>query len=418
MFTKFLSDFAGGLFADTGYLRDYQHASRLYVDSAYGMAPKAGWSYFIEIGLNPAMGQGRKGPFKAIDEEWYTKTKGKLGLVAKSADLPRFTVGHETLNQYNKKTVIQNKITYNPITITFHDDMGNMTTNLWKNYYQYYYADSRYPTKFSGGATGRNAIIPSAYSMDNRVYSGQGTSGRAWSYGLNNEQSYPFFSFIRIFLLNKQKYSSVTLINPIITEWSHSQLDNTSGNKMLENKMTVAYEAVYYDTFQNRITKKEPGFNKDLPYDNTKSPLRAGKGGGLSGLLSGSGDLLDSVADGIENGFSVGSLIGLAKQGKQLAQNYKDVKNAGLAGIRQEAYSIASSTLSDAASGRGAYADTNSNGRTNVLNTPINTTFNYQYTNITEGTPGYGTTVTKQMTYAQAFGDVVKSIGKPGVPLK
>jgi hypothetical protein len=418
MFTKFLSDFAGGLFADTGYLRDYQHASRLYVDSAYGMAPKAGWSYFIEIGLNPAMGQGKKGPFKAIDEEWYTKTKGKLGLVAKSADLPRFTVGHETLNQYNKKTVIQNKITYNPITITFHDDMGNMTTNLWKNYYQYYYADSRYPTKFSGGATGRNAIIPSAYAMDNRTYSGQGTSGRAWSYGLNNEQSYPFFSFIRIFLLNKQKHSSVTLINPIITEWSHSQLDNTSGNKMLENKMTVAYEAVYYDTFQNRITKNEPGFNKDLPYDNTKSPLRAGKGGGLSGLLSGSGDLLDSVADGIENGFSVGSLIGLAKQGKQLAQNYKDVKNAGLAGLKREAYSIASSTLSDAASGRGAYADINSNGRTNVLNTPINTTFNYQYTNVTEGTPGYGTTVTKQMTYAQAFGDVVKSIGKPGVPLK
>ena len=418
MFTKFLSDFAGGLFADTGYLRDYQHASRLYVDSAYGMAPKAGWSYFIEIGLNPAMGQGKKGPFKAIDEEWYTKTKGKLGLVAKSADLPRFTVGHETLNQYNKKTVIQNKITYNPITITFHDDMGNMTTNLWKNYYQYYYADSRYPTKFSGGATGRNAIIPSAYAMDNRTYGGQGTSGRAWSYGLNNEQSYPFFSFIRIFLLNKQKHSSVTLINPIITEWSHSQLDNTSGNKMLENKMTVAYEAVYYDTFQNRITKNEPGFNKDLPYDNTKSPLRAGKGGGLSGLLSGSGDLLDSVADGIENGFSVGSLIGLAKQGKQLAQNYKDVKNAGRAGLEREAYSIASSTLSDAASGRGAYADTNSNGRTNVLNTPINTTFNYQYTNVTEGTPGYGTTVTKQMTYAQAFGDVVKSIGKPGVPLK
>jgi hypothetical protein len=427
MFTKFLSDFAGGLFADTGYLRDYQHASRLYVDSAYGMAPKAGWSYFIEIGLNPAMGQGAKGPFKFINEEWYTKSKGKLGLVAKSADLPRFTIGHETINQYNKKTVIQNKITYNPITITFHDDMGNMTTNLWKNYYQYYYADSKYPTTFSGGATGRTAKIPSAYNMDaaHNYYAmhGSGSGGfpnsaKTFSYGLNNQQSVPFFSYITIFLLNKQKYSSVTLINPIITEWSHSQLDNTSPNKMLENKMTVAYEAVFYNTFQNRITKTEPGFNKDLPYDPTKSPLRAGKGGGLSGLLSGSGDLLDSVADGIENGFSVGDLIGIAKQSKQLAQNYKDVKNAGRAGLEREAYSIASSTLSDAASGRGAYADTNSDGRKNVLNTPINTTFSYQYTNVTEGTPGFGTTVTKQMTYAQAFGDVVKSIGKPGVSLK
>ena len=419
MFTQFLSDFAGGLFADTGYLRDYQHASRLYVDSAYGMAPKAGWSYFIEIGLNPAMGRGATGPFKFINEEWYTKSKGKLGLVAKSADLPRFTIGHETLNQYNKKTVIQNKITYNPITITFHDDMGNMTTNLWKNYYQYYYADSKYPTTFNGGATGRTAKIPSAFNMENSYGPGRPNSSRAWSYGLNNEQSVPFFSYITIFLLNKQKYSSVTLINPIITEWSHSQLDNTSPNKMLENKMTVAYEAVFYDTFQNRITKNEPGFNKDLPYDPTKSPLRAGKGSGLSGLLSGSGDLLGSVADGIENGFSVGDLIGIAKQSKQLAQNYKDVKNAGRAGLEREAYSIASSTLSDAASGRGAYADTNpdgtrnSNGRTNVLNTPINTTFSYTNVDLTTGQE-----TTKQMTYAQAFGDIVKSFGKPGVPLK
>ena len=414
MFTKFLSDFAGGLFADTGYLRDYQHASRLYVDSAYGMAPKAGWSYFIEIGLNPAMGQGAKGPFKFINEEWYTKSKGKLGLVAKSADLPRFTIGHETINQYNKKTVIQNKITYNPITITFHDDMGNMTTNLWKNYYQYYYADSKYPTTFNGGATGRTAKIPSAFNMDSGTYySGRPNSAKTWSYGLNNEQSVPFFSYITIFLLNKQKYSSVTLINPIITEWSHSQLDNTSANKMLENKMTVAYEAVFYDTFQNRITKNEPGFNKDLPYDPTKSPLRAGKGGGLSGLLSGSGDLLGSVADGIENGFSVGDLIGIAKQSKQLAQNYKDVKKAGRAGLEREAYSIASSTLSDAASGRGAFADRNSDGRTNVLNTPINTKFSYTSVSLVDGQ-----TTTKQMTYAQAFGDVVKSIGKPSVSLK
>ena len=410
MFTKFLSDFAGGLFADTGYLRDYQHASRLYVDSAYGMAPKAGWSYFIEIGLNPAMGQGAKGPFKFINEEWYTKSKGKLGLVAKSADLPRFTIGHETLNQYNKKTVIQNKITYNPITITFHDDMGNMTTNLWKNYYQYYYADSKYPTTFNGGATGRTARIPSAFNMDSGLYqSGRPNSNKAWSYGLNNEQTVPFFSYITIFLLNKQKYSSVTLI----TEWSHSQLDNTSPNKMLENKMTVAYEAVFYDTFQNRITKNEPGFNKDLPYDPTKSPLRAGKGGGLSGLLSGSGDLLGSVADGIENGFSVGDLIGIAKQSKQLAQNYKDVKKAGRAGLEREAYSIASSTLSDAASGRGAFADRNSDGRTNVLNTPINTKFSYTSVSLVDGQ-----TTTKEMTYAQAFGDVVKSIGRPSVSLK
>jgi hypothetical protein len=429
MFTQFLSDFAGGLFADSGYLRDYQHASRLYVDSSYGMAPKAGWSYFIEIGLNPDMSQGQKGPFKSLDEQWYAQTKGKLGLVAKSADLPRFTVGHETINQYNKKSVIQTKITYNPITITFHDDMGNMTTNLWKNYYQYYYSDSRYLTRFGGNARGRSVIIPSAFNMDSETLNGTGRSERTFNYGLNNEQTVPFFSFIRIFLLNKQKYSSVTLINPIITEWSHSQLDNTSGNKMLENKMTVAYEAVYYDTQQSRITKNEPGFNQDLPYDNTKSPLRAGKGGGISGLLSGSGDLLDNVADGIENGFTVGSIINLAKDTKNLYKNYQDVKKVGFGNsFKQEAYSIASSTLSDAAKGRGAFED--NNPARNLINTPLNSNFYITQTSVnlngqaaslngaTSITYNNDNTVTRQYTLTQAWNGLVSGVANKGVPLK
>lgn len=368
MFTNFLSDFAGGLFADSGYLRDYQHASRLYVDSAYGMAPKAGWSYFIEIGLNPAMSQGRSGPFKALDETWYKKTRGKLGLVAKTCDLPRFTIGHETLNQYNKKTVIQNKITYNPINITFHDDMNNMTTNLWKNYYQYYYSDSRYQTAISGGLTaGRTASLPEAYApYSNTVDSsgiGQGgalTPRRGYSYGLNNLQTVPFFSFIRIFLLNRRTYTSVTLINPMITEWSHSQLDNT-GTKMLENKMTIAYEAVYYDTTNNKVTKGQPGFN-EVHYDQTRSPLRAGKAGGLGGLLGGAGDLMGSIGDGLEDGFTVGSLIGIAKQSKDLVNNYKavrtDIKKNGGQALKRELYGIGASTFSDAARGTGAYEDT------------------------------------------------------------
>jgi hypothetical protein len=146
VFTQFLSGFADGIFGDKGYLKDYKHAARLYQDNYYGMAPKAGWSYFIELGLSPYLWD--KTTFQSIDNTWYNRSKGKLGLLAKSADQPRFSIATETLNQYNKKTVVQNKITYNPVSITFHDDMDNIITDLWKNYYQYYFADSRY-TGFS-----------------------------------------------------------------------------------------------------------------------------------------------------------------------------------------------------------------------------------------------------------------------------
>lgn len=364
VFSNFLSDIGGGLFADSGYLRDYQHAARLYVDSYYGMAPKAGWSYFIEFGLNPRLPY----MFKSLDVPWYEKTKGKIGLVAKSSDLPRFTVGHSTINSYNRKKIIQNKITYNPINITFHDDMDNMTTNLWKNYYQYYYADSRYErgTTFRGGLKAGRSIETSEAFNNTEL-----NMWRAYSFGLNNGQTEPFFKYIKIFLLNRRSYNSITLLNPLITEWGHSQLDN-SQTKMLENKMTVAYEAVYYDTAKKGVSKTEPGFNQ-LPYDNTKSPLRAGRGGGISGLIGGTGDLLGNVAEGLENGFTFGDVLQLAKDTQNLKKNYDDLKKAGGRAALAEAYSILGSVATDAARGRGAFEDTVNPVATKKLNTSFYT---------------------------------------------
>ena len=348
MFTNFLSSFAGGLFGDTGYLKDYKHASRLYVDNKYGMTPKAGWSYFIEIGLNPQLSDKTK--FKFVDQSWYNRSKGKLGLVAKSADLPRFTITHETLNQYNKKTNVQTKIVYNPISITFHDDMDNMITDLWKNYYQYYYADSLY-TGFSSQA-GATSIIPAAYQQGSQY------NNRAYAYGFNNSQSVPFFSYIKIFLLNRSTYSSVTLVNPIITEWNHGQLDQSNGTKLLESKMSVAYEAVYYDTKQNRVSKTQPGFNQ-IHYDNSPSPLSVlgGKTKGLGGLLSGSADVLGILG---QDSLSVGDIINVAIGTKNIIQGAKSLTKAG---IKQELTGIVSSAITSAA------APQISEG----LRTPINT---------------------------------------------
>ena len=330
-FTQFLSGFAGGLFGNDGYLRDYKHAARLYQDNYYGMAPKAGWTYFIEIGLNPKLHD--KTIFATLDDSWYQRSRGKLGLLAKSADLPRFSIATETLNQYNKKTVVQSKITYNPISITFHDDMDNIITDLWKNYYQYYYADSRYTGFNSLSKT--MAQTPEAYQHLSEY------QNRAYAYGLNNGQTEPFFSYIKIFLLNRRKYSSVTLVNPIITEWAHSQLDQTSGNRLLDAKMTVAYEAVYYDTKNSPVTKTEPGFNA-IHYDNAPSPLSAYGGGtkGLGGLLNGSADILGVFNK--EGPLSVGDILQVAVSTRNVVENAKKITEVGL---KQEVYSLVTSSL-------------------------------------------------------------------------
>ena len=73
----------------------------------------------------------------------------------KSVDAPKFEIETETLNQYNKPRIIPTKITYQPITITFHDDKSNYTTDFWRRIYQFYFlngqriSESQYNTRDS-----------------------------------------------------------------------------------------------------------------------------------------------------------------------------------------------------------------------------------------------------------------------------
>jgi len=340
---NFLSDFAGGLFGDTGYLKDYKHAARLYQDNYYGMSPKAGWSYFVEIGLNPALPD--KAQFPEVNADWYNRSKGKLGLLAKTVDLPRVSISNEVLNSYNKKTIVQNKVTYNPVSITFHDDMNNFISNLWSNYYQYYVADSRYTGTLSGSVYGRTLELPASYKP------GAEWSDRAFAYGLNNGQDLPFLSFVRIFLLNRKQYTSISLINPKIVDYQPAQLDQNNGNKLMDSKFTFAYETVHYNNnhLANKVTKTKPGFNQEH-YDNTPSPLSIyGKGKkGLLGMVEGSADIFETLSS---PELSVGDIIKVAVGTKNLVQNAKQITGKSAA---SELKSILVGTIAGAAVGKGA----------------------------------------------------------------
>jgi len=320
-FTQFLGDVAGGLFSDSGYLRDYQHAAQLYTSNYYGMAPKASWSYFVEFGMHEKFVKTKD--FPEIDKKWYGN-KENIGFLVKSADLPRFTIGHDTINQYNKKAIVQTKITYNPISITFHDDMNNLISRLWENYYRYYYSDSKTNEKHG------------------RWEAGSQYDAGAFQYGLNNGQSFPFFRYIKIFLFNRKKYNSITLINPMITEWNQGQLDN-SGSKFLEAKMTFAYEAVQYENNLKSLGKNSAGspLITDRYYDNTPSPLRSGRTQGLSGVINGAADVLDIFG---QEELSLGDII----RGASAANNvYNSMKKLNGEAVGRELFGIVTSSAID-----------------------------------------------------------------------
>lgn len=248
------------------HLRDYQHASKLYLSNYYELTPKPAWIYFVEININRDVRNSIYDKRFLLEfDKWYERYSGKVGLLAKNVDTPRFKIETEVLNQYNRKSVIQKKINYTPLSLTFHDDMANATTNLWKSYYQYYYGDS---VRSSGG----NVNSKKPIKFDDKKYS-PFISVDYDQYGLNNNQNVPFFSSIEIYQLYRKKYTSFKIVNPLISEWSHDALDQSAGNKLLSSKMTLEYETLIYDTSsENNVTKENPGFYNEH-YDQSDSPL-------------------------------------------------------------------------------------------------------------------------------------------------
>lgn len=386
---SFLQQVAGGILSPHGNLGDYQHASRLFVDNTFALAPKNSWIFYVSFDISQAAIQGSGGgaigpgqgggllglikeSIKSIDD-WQGRHQQELGMLVKSADLPKFTIETETMNQYNRKTIVQKKVTYNPITIGFHDDMSNVTHRLWTYYYNYYYADGKNPSaggaitpsmgamvgKALGGGLGRiagnvispisNLIVgntPAGY-MDNKYKENPGYQPGA--YGLNNAQTIPFFNSITLYQLNQQQFTSFTLINPIIKEWQHDKLDVSTGNKVAENKMIIEYETVLYGTGYV-TTGNPPGF-ATIHYDQSPSPLsvlgsvgNAVKGANASDLfgsltgLQGVGNPLGAGGIGLTAGallmnksvLSAGS-IAIAGLGKLFDRGKAGVNAAGIA---------------------------------------------------------------------------------------
>ena len=132
-----LGAFLGTPGAPSGaYLRDFTHASKTFVSDSYALAPKFKFLFHTYFNINPA----------ALDST-MTANFSNYGLLVKDIRLPSYRFATHTLNQYNRKRIVQTKINYDPVEITFHDDNSNVINKLWYAYYTYYYKDASKLTK-------------------------------------------------------------------------------------------------------------------------------------------------------------------------------------------------------------------------------------------------------------------------------
>lgn len=314
MADKALGQFISGLTNPKGNVADFRHASRLFVDDSFRLAPKSKFNFHVVFTIDTRA-------LKSLNFDY--RHRNEINMLVKKCDLPKFTISTETLNQYNRKKVVQNKIDYTPVNITFHDDRLGVTRQLWENYYAYYYAD---PTVAKQGAAyNRTAMAAGSYIRT--------------PYGLDNNSSIPFFNKITIYQMANKQWASYTLVNPMITAWNHDVLDYSS-SAPAEQSMTLAYESVSYDT--GFVAQgNPPGFAQDH-YDTVPSPITLAGGGtasvfGQAGVLAGAEAVFGRVADGTAFE-SPGNFLSTAIQA---INTYNNAKNLNSTSIRNEVYNVA-----------------------------------------------------------------------------
>jgi hypothetical protein len=303
------TNFLGQVFDSPTQLKDYAHASRLYVDDFYRLAPKQGFMYYVIFNIESNGNQ--------IVTEFKVKNGQDVGLLVKNIDLPKFKINTETVNQYNRKTQIQTKIDYQPVSIVFHDDHNNTTNSLWKAYFNYYFKD---------GQNVNGLTTPPSFG-DTKYKKSNNSIGETTSYGLNAGQTKPFFSSIEIYQLNRKQFTAYKLINPLISDWQHDKMDQTQ-SKLLENRMSVVYETVIYATGQVKIG--DPGGFAEIHYDTVPGPLSVfGSGNnslfGPGGVIPGIGEVLGGAGDASPFG-----LLKTARGATNLLGNLKNVSKSSI----------------------------------------------------------------------------------------
>jgi hypothetical protein len=338
---SFFRDFFSGFVARDN-LRDAQHAHKTFTANNYELAPRNKFLFHVYFTLNTEI-PGLRSVF-GQDEQ------STVGLLVKTIDLPSYAIDSDVYNQYNRKRIVQKRIEYNPVEMTFHDDASDLTRRLWYNYFSYYYRD---PSQ-GYGSTGAISEDPGFAYSERDIYSPErkandwGYYGEGFGPGGELVAKPAFFRDITIYGFNQHRFASYVLINPLITQWNHDRYDYSAGDGIMENRVQVTYESVKY--FSGLIGEDGnattvPGFGNPNHYDKVTSP-NARAGGNKT--IFGQGGLVDSglsVVDDLANG----DILGAVQTAGRARETFGDADIGNLA--KDEATAAAVSVATGVAAG-------------------------------------------------------------------
>ena len=306
---NFLKGFQDGLPG----MKDYQHASRLYLDDNFKLMPKQKFLFHVVFNTDETL----------FVDGFNANERYQLNMLVKACDLPKYNMSYEEKTQYNKKMYAGTRIAYEPVNITFHDDHADTVNAFWKKYYEYHIADS----------IGMNSDLTINNTKDD--YYNFGDARQTTKFGMDTprQRQKPYLKGIEIFVLHKKRFTSMTLVNPVIGSFSHDNLDQADGTGIMNNTMQILYETVIY---KSGIVNKNnvPGF-ATINYDNSPSPLTI-LGGGTNSIFGPGGvvDGIGSVIRNVQSGNILGAILGASN-------TYNNAKKIKKSAVKEELKGIA-----------------------------------------------------------------------------
>ena len=119
-----INDYLKGFQDSLPGMKDFRHASRLYIDDNFKLMPKQKFLYHVLIQTDETFFQNGFNPHERTD----------LNMLVKSCELPKYNMNMEEKFQYNKKMYCATRVQYDPVSIVFHDDHADTVNAFWKKY--------------------------------------------------------------------------------------------------------------------------------------------------------------------------------------------------------------------------------------------------------------------------------------------
>lgn len=193
-------------------------------------------------------------------EAGYTQGSDTFWLLADSVELPSHSYTTTTLNQYNRKRVVQTRVDYDPISISIVDTVDNSFLSMMIAYSNYYYGGNLFTKS------------PDQYALDTTV-----DNDFNFGYSPVSHTGKYFFDQIIIHREAKGEDQKVILINPIIAAVRHDTLSYNAGADATRWQIQLVYEGIQYEGFGStvNVTNRNQGGSFFDPGATVQTPTPA-----------------------------------------------------------------------------------------------------------------------------------------------